>query len=30
MELNAVQIIDEAVLRDYGDEPTNREFDIWH
>jgi hypothetical protein len=25
-----VQYFDEAVLRDYGDEPTNRMFDVWH
>lgn len=30
METNAVQILDEAVLRGYGDEPTNRMFDVWH
>lgn len=30
MEINALQIFDEAVLREYGDEPTNRMFDIWH
>lgn len=25
-----MQMFDEAVLREYGDEPTNRMFDIWH
>ena len=25
-----MQYFDEAVLRDYGDDPTNKMFDIWH